>query len=125
MGEKKSRHNYHIGLNNVFASVTREYRVYFLRNENCPTMPFCGALTAALGHYEDIKHVTEVGIYSSIALLIRVVMHCMFLDSFFVLDPLYTVLTLQMELSQDVPCPEERPCCSEEGQLPQGPGAQN
>lgn len=36
-----------------------------------------------------------------------------------------TVLTLQMELSQDVSGPEEGPCCSEEGQLPQGPGAQN
>lgn len=36
-------------------------------------MPFCDALTPALDHYEEIKHVAGVGIYSSTALLFTVV----------------------------------------------------
>ena len=46
------------------------------------TMPFCGALITALNH-EEIKHVTEVGICSSIALLITALVHCSFLDHLF------------------------------------------
>lgn len=44
------------------------------------TLPFCGALAAALNHYEEIKHVTEVGVCSTIALLIPVLGHCSFID---------------------------------------------
>lgn len=44
-------------------------------------MPFCGALTTALNHYEKIRHVTEVRIHSSIALLIIIlIQHCSFHD---------------------------------------------
>lgn len=43
-------------------------------------MPSCGALTTALNHYEEIKRVTEVGICSSIVLLITVLVCCSFID---------------------------------------------
>lgn len=83
---------------------------------------FCGALSTVLDHYKEIKHFTEERGY---------ILHCTFNHScdallLFCFGPTaHTVLPLQMELSQDVPRPEERSCCSEESQLPQGPGTQN
>lgn len=69
MGEKKSRHSYGMGLDTVYTLVTRILSLS-LEELNCCslTLPFCGALAAALNHHEEIKHVTEVGIRSTIAL---------------------------------------------------------
>lgn len=114
---KKSRHSCCIWLDNVYASVTENTE--FISREIGTVQPcFLWCFNYSLRSWGN-KACHRSGNIFSPALLITVGLHCYF----FALDLLHTVLPLQMELSQDVSCPKERPCCSEEGQLPQGPGA--
>lgn len=72
-------------------------------------MPFCGALTTALNHYSKVKHVTEVEICSSIAVLITVLVHCSFLDHLFAYFCLWYIVYCAYIADGTVPrCPLPR-----------------